>query len=245
MRDYDPQSPLIFIHVPKTAGIAVQAIVKKWFSRSYHEHYFDDKKGRMPKRLSPRVLNKKTRPPLIYGHFNKLRNFGVQDYYPTVSQFVTILRDPYEMAISTYFYVRKQGPNHWLYQSCQVSLEDYVKNKKSRMLNHFPREMNISNFREFLEKDFIEIGITEMLPKSLERIAGKLNKKFDPSSLLRVNVTERDTSLSDSHRDLFVDAHPLEFAIYEYARSRFVTAKRAEMTLSQGRAPTTAQTEKV
>ena len=87
------------------------------------------------------------------------------------------------------------------------------------MLNYFPREVNLTNFKDIIEEMFIEIGTTEILPNSLERIAQKLGKEFDPNSLPRVNVTERDTVLPASCGDIFAEAHPLEYAIYEYVKS--------------------------
>ena len=171
---------------------------------------------------SPKLLSN---PPVIYGHFNKYRGFGIEDYYPGVSQFVTILRDPFETAISHYFFVRKASKN-WKDKSRVPTedLQDHLKTTTLNILNHFPREMNLNNFKDIIEEFFIEIGITENLPHSLEVISRKLGKEFDPVALEAVNVTERDQRTTQEYRDQFYEKHPLEHAVYEFAKSRITTS---------------------
>ncbi|MCP4822603.1 MAG: hypothetical protein GY892_00660 [Shimia sp.] len=221
MRDFENQKPLIFIHVPKTAGGAVRQIVKDWFPNRFHRHYYNESAGGMPDLLPLKSEQFIKYPPVIFGHFNRNRGFGIEDYYPDVSQFVTILRDPFEVAISHYFFVRKVS-EHWKDQSRVpgVSLEEHIKVTGLNMLNHFPREMSSENFKDILEEYFIEIGITEELSKSLGLISKKLGVEFDPFQLEVVNVTERDQPLPEEYRDQFYDKHPLEYAVYEFAKSR-------------------------
>ena len=221
MRCYDPLKPLIFIHVPKCAGTAVRQVVESWFPKNFHQHYYNGVEGRMPVQIPSQILNDPASPPVIYGHFNKNRKFGIQDYYPSVSQFVTILRDPFETVISRYFFMRKVGKN--LKDQSRVPTEDlesYLKHVTPNILNHFPDEMNLTNYKDLLEERFIEIGVTEMLPLSLHRIAQKLNKQFKPASLEFVNDTKRDQPTPEAFRDMFAEKYLLEYSVYEYAKSR-------------------------
>jgi hypothetical protein len=80
--------------------------------------------------------------------------------------------------------------------------------------------MNMSNFKDVLEEHFIEVGITEELPKSLGLIARKLGKGFSQTELEMVNVTERSQPSPEEYRDQFYEKHQLEYAVYEYVRSR-------------------------
>ena len=91
------------------------------------------------------------------------------------------------------------------------------------MLDYFPREVNLTNYRDVLDEMFIEIGVTEMLPKCLELIARKLGKDFDVKSLKTDNATERNQQLPDAYRGIFTDANSLEYFIYEYAKSRIAS----------------------
>jgi len=91
MRPYDPGSPLIFLHVPKTAGTSLREIFRGWFGPGLLEHYAGVHDGSLPLRHDLSALPSAGHPLAIYGHFNRRRGFGVDDDYPEVRQFVTAL----------------------------------------------------------------------------------------------------------------------------------------------------------
>jgi len=176
----------------------------------------------MPEKINLQELHSADNPLVLHGHFNKLRGFGVEDYYPGIDQFITILRDPFELLISHYFFVKKQSGN-WKDQSRvpEDDLHAYLKSTKPNMLNHFPREMDLGNYKNIMDELFIEIGITEKLSISLQRIADKLGFEFDESRLQKLNVTDRDQDVPESFREHFIELNPLEFAVYEHALLRY------------------------
>ena len=98
MRSYDPGAPLVFIHIPRCGGTSLSAILKKWYGSGFLTHYYLQEEGRMPTRHEERPGT------CIYGHFNRDRGFGTEDYYPDAVQFATFLRNPLELALSTYFH---------------------------------------------------------------------------------------------------------------------------------------------
>ena len=100
MISYDPSQPLIVIHIPKAAGVSSQQFFRHWFGDGYLSHYFDERQGLLPPRHDLRGLHSEQRPVVLHGHFNRLRHFGVEDYYPEVQQFITILRDPFSQFAS-------------------------------------------------------------------------------------------------------------------------------------------------
>lgn len=203
MRCYDPSEPLIFIHVPKTAGAAVRQVFMRWFP-GLVLHYFNERMGTMPARrqLAPGAV--------VYGHFNRLRGFGVPDYYPQVRQFITILRDPFEMALSGYFYTRKVAGG-WKGKPALGAIEAIVK-APLNMLNHFPVEVTEANYREVIDR-FLFVGITEQLEESMKRIAAILGKPYiEPE---RINSTERTGDFSHLRAE-FENNHRLERQVYHY-----------------------------
>lgn len=156
----------------------------------------------------------------IYGHFNRYRGIGVKKYYPHVKQFITILRDPFERAVSEYFYLRKDAENRlnssqWLPSD---SLEQYLEEVAVDNIKQFPERLDIENFKDKLQRDFIHIGITEDLPLSLKIIADKLGMA-PPSEIPSLNVTERTQHIPYDLKPAFVRRHPLEYALYDYAQS--------------------------
>lgn len=218
MRPFDPAAPLIVIHVPKTAGTSVKAIFKGWYGKQLHLHYKNAATGKMPVALTPQQMAADP-PPVIYGHFNATRAFGIQDYYPGVKQFVTILRDPFDTAVSGLFYWAKVTSGG---KDAQIPHEQAVRRLRKRpsaMLHHFPRDMTLDNYKEFIERDFIHIGITEDLPTSLGQIARKLGQSFDPTQLEHRNVTDHPRQFDQELRDHFEERHPLDYAVYRYAKA--------------------------
>lgn len=223
MRRYDRNQPLIVIHVPKAAGNSSQKFFQTWYGDGFLRHYFNEPKGLMPQKYDLGTLHSSDKPIVLHGHFNKLRNFGVEDYYPEIKQFVTILRDPFELTISSYFYTKKVGPN-WIDKTRipkEEEIEKFLTNAKPNMLNHFPRVINDKNYKDIIEEYFIEIGITECLRDSMNWIAYKLGMPYNDAILGHYNATERDQDIPCHLKELFIEKNKLEFDVYNYALKKF------------------------
>jgi len=221
MRDYDRTQPLIVIHVPKAAGISSGHVFYDWYGENFHKHYYNEAAGGMPKQLDLFGLHTPESPLCLQGHFNRLRGFGVEDYYPAVTQFVTILRDPFELSVSHYFYVRSVG-DAWKDQTRvpKDSLVSFLETNRPNMLNHFPRPVTLSNYKDICEEFFIEIGITEQLDESMRRIGRKLG--FEHTKEVGThNTTARDQTVPEGFRELFMEVNRLEYAVYEYCLARY------------------------
>ena len=89
------------------------------------------------------------------------------------------------------------------------------------MLNHFPRPVTLENYRDEVGRSFIEIGFTEDLPLSMQRIAAKLGKPFKETELRHMNQSERVENVPYTLRDAFRARHPLEHAVYDFALKLF------------------------
>ena len=50
MAVYNPEYPLISIHIPKCAGTSFYNVLKKWFGRKLLRHYHNEKFNRPPKK---------------------------------------------------------------------------------------------------------------------------------------------------------------------------------------------------
>lgn len=223
MIDYDKRKPLIFIHVPKSAGSSVKTVFRKWFGPNLLSNYFNETQEKLPQRVDLGRLHTLNRPVAVYGHFNADRGFGVQDLYPQVTQFVTILRDPFETAISNYYYILRNDipiPKRSLHYTA-TSLEEFLADYQPNILNHFPRTITMENYKAVIEEFFIEIGITESLSESVSRIARKLGFEFDPEQLPMRNASPRDKQSANELRESFEEKNPLEFAVYNHAKRLF------------------------
>jgi hypothetical protein len=222
MRPFDPEQPLIFIHVPKTAGVSVRSIFEAWFPEQLRLHYYNEVAGLMPERLDLEAETAQGAPPVIYGHFNRKRDFGIQQYYPEVQQFVTVLRDPVEMHISRYFYTNQElQRNAWKTAPdvAALGVVEHVKTGHLNMLEHFPRPVTFDNYKDMIDEYFIDIACVKTLDSGLRRIATRLGKPAQSIDLPHLNATPRNFGITDRDREEFREKWPLEHAVYAYAES--------------------------
>ena len=218
MRLYDAEKPLISIHVPKCGGTSFRSVLEQWFGASLYPHYFEKRLNEMPRRHEIRG------GICIHGHFNKREKIGVMDYYPEADQFILILRDPFEMAVSRYFFTKGLGEN-WFRngkpvppmreQFCDVG--DYLKRYRERryVTNLLPHEVTLDNYEEMFEEYFVYVGITEDLQTSVDVLAQRLG--FPSVPVERLNTSVYDEEVTEEMREEFVRNHPLQYAIYNYA----------------------------
>jgi hypothetical protein len=193
-------------------------MLEQWFGNRFFIHYFQQYNALPPKHpLKPGIC--------IHGHFDQTREYGVMDYYPEVDQFIALLRDPLEAAISNYFFWKAKARIRQLTMGMITvggehdykNIDDFFcKRPRSNMLNFMPGEMSLENYKKIIEMKFVWIGFVETIRESMEGLAGRLG--FAPLPLPRVNASPRDEELSPALRQAFVSANDLEFEIYHYAK---------------------------
>lgn len=223
MKKYDPNKPLISIHIPKTGGAGLREILKSWFSKNLFLHYFDERHNLMPRKhsLAPNIC--------IHGHFNRKRGFGIEHYYPEANQFITFLRDPFEILISRYFFVKKNERNDDSYRDGKELIisqksNDYLKeeimneNYHPNILDYFPTEINLSNYKSIINS-FMFIGFTDAYQSSVNRLSDALHLPRKHTEI--INASKRFDEIDPYLRTRFMETHLLEYKVYSYARKVF------------------------
>jgi len=229
MKIYNPNEPLISIHIPKCAGESFKRVLKRWYGNRLLYHYHNERRNKPPKKhkLTAGLFRKRLRHNIcIHGHFNHKRGNGTSDYYPEIDQFITILRDPFEIHLSNYFYVKRlqkkafrDGRQDHLADPSYDLRKYLAEAKKSYLLKSFPPVISVDNYRQIIDKRFVYVGITEDLQTSVDMLANKLGV----SSVLAPvkNISPRREKIPESAREEFIHNNPLEYAIYEYVLSRY------------------------
>ena len=225
MKTYNPNKPLIHIHVPKTGGVTVREIYKSWFGNGLFFHYFSVADQMLPKKQDLDVLSADNKQACLFGHFNRARDFGIEHYYPEVDQFITIVRDPFERCVSGYFYSRRDRSDQKQQSNFpDVSLREHILSNRNKegMIYYLPLGITMDNYKEVIESQFVEIGVLDYLDESMRRIANKLNFEYDVSSLVSLNTSNKDQPIPYDLRQWFYENNPLSYAIYKYALSKYV-----------------------
>jgi len=225
MRPYDPDQPLIFTHIPKCAGTSFVRLLRNWFTNTYHKLNQDETKDV----LLPKVVTQDDRggwlPGVrcIHGHFNHGRGYGLPYYYPEVSQYITVLRDPFDIVVSMYFFAKARsisGRNFFRGKMVDIrdyypSVEYYVRDYPYWLFDHLPQDINSRNYRQKLADRFVYIGVLEDMDRSIDLLAMALGK---PSRALpRMNVSNYDEPVPTHLRQRFYDDYPLLKQIYDFA----------------------------
>lgn len=230
---YDPEKPLISVHIPKCAGSSFSELLKRWFGSGFRPHYHDEQTATPPQRyeLYHHTPDRKRISGLcIHGHFNARRGNGVEQYYPLENQVITIIRDPWDLHVSNYFHVirshkqespgaNRNGKPHPIIDN-RWSLDDYLIHQgKSCLIDFLPGGISLQNYHELLEEKFIFIGVTEQLDLSVKKLSALLNKPYIPPPIR--NAGEKPDRPSPRQKQIFMQQNELECRIYEYVLESF------------------------
>ena len=116
-----PVRPVVFLHLPKTAGMTLRGILERVYAD--HPIEFLTNKGGELRAFASRPLEDRARVALLAGHIP----WGAQAVIPG-ARAITVLRDPVERVISFYHFTRR-APNalhHKAVTEGNLSLADCV-----------------------------------------------------------------------------------------------------------------------
>lgn len=152
----------------------------------------------------------------------------MNDYYPEAEQFITVLRNPLEAAISNYFYWKTKARANQLKNGIITagSEHDYKdmpdffrKRPRSNLLDFMPGELTLENYKEIIQSRFVWIGLVENLQPGIDDLARILS--VSPVSIGRLNTSTRDEELPREIAEEFIRQNALEFEIYNYIRNYY------------------------
>ena len=229
MRQYDPNKPIIYTHIPKCAGTSVVRLLRNWFGDTYHKLNQDETKDIMLPRVHTQddegqwLENVKC----IHGHFNHGRGYGLPYFYSELDQYFTILRDPFDLTCSMYFFAKGRSiRGEFWFRGKQVDIRDqfptvesYVSAYPYWLFNHMPQDVTLDNYEERLSQKFVYIGLFEDLQQSIDNLSTILGKpKFE---LPVTNVSNYDEMVPHYLREKFYHDYPLLKRIYHFALENY------------------------
>ena len=107
---------LVFLHIPKTGGTTLTEIIERQIGVN---HFYDVKKDI---RKAVKFIDDKE-IKCIKGHMP----FGIHKYIKKSCKYITMVRDPFDTAISSYYYILRKK-NHHLYEKVKkLDFEGFLK----------------------------------------------------------------------------------------------------------------------
>lgn len=227
---------VIFIHLPKTAGTTVSRLIEWEYPLS--EIYSIDpvlfKWSAAHLRKLPLSRLKKIR--MFKGHMT----FGLHDVLPQPATYITVLRDPVDRVISSFYFMRrfKLHPLSWQIRREKWTLEDFVRNSgrdniQSRLVANAKYEEPctceiVERAKYNLRHHFSVVGFSDRLEESLALM--KLRFGWRLSSYSSFNVTRsrpKKRDLPEATLDLIRQRNGFDVELYAYARGIFEAAVKA------------------
>lgn len=227
---------VIFLHIGKTGGTSLRQVLRRNYRTA------DTLLVGTPERVREETLNEfaalsepaRERPRLLFGH----TVFGLHEYVPRPSTYITLIRKPQSLVLSQYRFVLRR-PGHRLYQqivSANMGLEDYIRSGISlEMDNSQTRAVSgdlstpygectdemLKIAKRNIEKDFAVVGITERFDETLILMQKTLG--WSKLHYVRANVapSSQPLEVSDEARRLIAEHNRLDNQLYEYVGARF------------------------
>lgn len=226
---------LVFIHIPKTAGSTLRAIMQRQYrpEEIYHIHWNFDRDAPFASYIDlPDQERQQTR--VLYGHIP----FGIHRQLQRSTTYFTLLRDPVDRCISHYYHIRKL-PNHFHYKrATELDLAEFV-------ASGVFREMDNGQVRQLTGAGALPFGgcSSDLLDQAIANleahfcVAG-LQERFDETLLLLRRAMRwprpplyqrRNVGKLRSQRDAFspevlrvvADHNTLDQQLYDYVAGRF------------------------
>jgi len=227
---------LIFLHIPKTAGLTLLNIIQRQYdTSSIHFHVGDPKYVHKFKEIPE---SQRSDIKVLPGHLP----FGMHKYLPQPSVYVTLLRDPIERVISQYYSVRSRREHAMYSEANRKSLKELLLSGLYQRLDNFQTRMLagipgmqceygactpeiFDTAKKNLSDSFSVVGLTERFDETLvllKRVFGWKNLLYT-----KKNVTEKRPSKEDISNDTLqaiLKYNELDIELYKYAEELFERA---------------------
>jgi hypothetical protein len=227
------ESSVIFLHIPKAAGTTLHRIIEQQYEPNTIFTIHEGKTIIDFKNLSEA---QRARIRVLKGHLY----FGLHEFLPRPSTYITMVRDPIERVISHYYF-ELRTPSHELYKkikSQNMSLEDFVRsgvclhldNGQTRLLSTTGAGIGygqcsnelLESAKKNLREHFAVVGLVERFDETLILLKRKF--KWKMPFYIKQNVTKQRPLKENIPKDtlkLIESYNQLDIELYKYTQKLF------------------------
>jgi len=216
---------LTMIHVPKTAGNTILALLRGCFEERRVAPFLYEGKSA--------ALDDPSQYDLIAGHigFTMARGFG--------APMITVLREPVDRTVSLFYFWRQQGVGG---VHKDMTLEDFLRSDHPGIVfaTHNPQTWQIAHSLIWREQRLLKlsdgallgrafrnladievVGVTERLSEFISGISARFGLDFPPVQRLnRTKTRAAVQEISEESRALIMERTRLDALLYQYALSQ-------------------------
>lgn len=241
---------IIFIHIPKTAGITLVKVLERQFGvESIFQFREGASFGRSLLEYQTMSYFKRNRIRVARGHVA----YGLHDLLGRPGKYMTLLREPVERMISYYYYVRRKPDSEEYDLARRLSLEEFITksnwttadNGQTRQLSGEPGAFVMDHFvktsqswleraKRNIEQKFSLVGLTEEFDLTLlllKRQLGLRDVYYYTANVSTGRPHKED--LSPSALRLIQDYNELDCDLYKFALELFHTRIVSQQPLLQ------------
>jgi hypothetical protein len=224
-----PTSPVLcFVHIPKTAGTTLNAILIRQYSTRNIFVLTKNRPDHLPESFKQFGRRKRNRYRVIKGHFP----YGFHEVLDRPYLYMTLFRNPVDRVISHYHYVRR-SEGHYIHQKVGdelPGLRDYIesgivsesRNGQAYMLvgsQAMKQGENVAELaKEILREKFAIVGTAERFDESLLVMKAVLGWKIP--FYISLNVTRnkpKRSQIDPATLALIEKYNQIDFELYELA----------------------------
>lgn len=223
---------LIFLHIPKTAGITLSRIIEKQYNAASIFSIDGANSAASIEKFKQLPESRREKIQVLQGHMP----FGLHAFLPQGALYITLLREPVDRVISAYYYICGFA-GHPLHKVVSpMSLEEFVSktidNQPTRLLagqtmadvafGQCSSEM-LETAKTNLREHFSVIGLTERFDETLILLKRYLGwKEITVYSHQNMTVARPPKSAIPKSAIRLIEEHSqLDIALYQYAKELY------------------------
>ncbi|GGW82344.1 sulfotransferase family 2 domain-containing protein [Alteromonas halophila] len=247
----DFEKPIVFMHIPKTAGSTLHQlfqanykadeIYKLGVTGAPETGSFGERHKISVKKFYALNKAEQIKIKAVVGHMP----YGLHEVFDNDAQYITVIRHPLGRILSHYNFV-KESPSHYLHERMEneaSTIVDYVQKLESKELNNgmlrfflgpdhvkipfggCTRDM-VDIAMERVEEKFVAVGVQEYFAESVDLFC-KVNNWIKPNIKSR-NMTQSkySSALEVSELDGILRYNSLDLVLYEELRNSFLKIKK-------------------